>query len=42
MTDTGLLRAALVLPAAGLCLLGRPLDALAHGVTAGDRAISRK
>jgi hypothetical protein len=37
MTDTRLLRAALVLLAAGLCLLGTPLDALAHGVTAGDK-----
>jgi hypothetical protein len=37
MTDTRMLRAALVLLAAGLCLLGTPLEALAHGVTAGDK-----
>jgi hypothetical protein len=37
MTDTRLLRAALILLAAGLCLLGTPLEALAHGVTAGDK-----
>jgi hypothetical protein len=39
MTDTRLLRAALVLLAAGLCLLGTPLETLAHGATAGDKAL---
>jgi hypothetical protein len=37
MTDPKLLRAALVLLAAGLCLLLMPMEAFAHGVTAGDK-----
>ncbi|CAN5690216.1 HupE/UreJ family protein [soil metagenome] len=37
MTDSRLLHAALVLLAAGLCVLLAPMDALAHGVTAGDK-----
>lgn len=35
--ETWLLRAALALLAVGLCLLGTPLEALAHGVTDGDK-----
>jgi hypothetical protein len=37
MTDSRLLHAALVLLAAGLCVMLTPMDALAHGVTAGDK-----
>jgi hypothetical protein len=37
MTDSRLLHAALILLAAGLCVLLTPMDALAHGVTAGDK-----
>jgi hypothetical protein len=37
MTDSRLLSAALLLLAAAVCLLGTPMDVLAHGVTAGDK-----
>ncbi len=37
MNEAWLLRAALALLAVGLCLMGTPLEALAHGVTAGDK-----
>jgi hypothetical protein len=37
MTVSRLLSAALVLLAAAVCLFATPMDALAHGVTAGDK-----
>jgi hypothetical protein len=37
MIDSRLLSAALVLLAAAVCLFATPMDALAHGVTAGDK-----
>jgi hypothetical protein len=37
MTDSKLPSAALVLLAAAVCLIGTPMEALAHGVTAGDK-----